>query len=57
MEEKAAEPATEDQNDDQSSTQKYGHGQWSCPEKGHYKNINGGLVVAMALLVDDILDY
>jgi hypothetical protein len=46
-EEKAAEPATEDQNNNQLSTQKYSRGQRSCPEKGHYKNINEGLVINM----------
>jgi hypothetical protein len=38
------------------SIQKYGCGQRSHPEKGHYKNINEGLVAAMALFVNNILD-
>jgi hypothetical protein len=38
------------------STQKYGCGKRSHPKKKHYKNINKGLVAAMAPFVDNILD-
>jgi hypothetical protein len=39
-----------------TTTRQYGHGQRVRPEKGHYKNMNEGLVAAIAPFVDKIID-
>jgi hypothetical protein len=50
------EPDPEPQETTDPTTGQYGHGQRVRPQKGHYTNMNEGLIAAIAPFVNKIID-